>query len=423
MVAERVCGGNTGVGEGNKEVEENLKTLIIKDIRSFNSCLEGNDEFCIDMDVVPFSTIVEEIDEREAIARFTRHIASVEQLGETTELLGLVHDRLAAQVAYRNEIAKVRAGEPKTPYDEYLRSINGFGEKDVEEGSLEEEREKLIDCALEVMSFADTSGEGLRSALLSYNDKNSLRRFKDVVNHYWRYAPRFRDKFAQRIGVDLKDISYQIVYKRRDAFWKFYERPMGSSWELWMNWHKRHKNEYNIALVESYTSHEDCHFDVGEIIRQEINSGNLDPFAGLITIPGPDSYYLEGLAMTAHDWVDFGLTNDGRLGTAVYKLEKIALLKGFYLLEHGVSIDEVIKRIARYIPMKTLDQITNLLEEGITDPFARAYQVVYGRAVMDFEGFNNNLSPENKLMFIREVVKTPKTREQILKLYTDIVVA
>lgn len=415
--------------EANSDKRElgKLYKAIARDVLAFNNWLTSKnpDNFCLDMDLSSRTTYTTIIDEQEAISRFTQHIESIRKLGEDrTELLELVHDRLIAQVVFRQELAKVKAGEPKTPYDEYLRAINGFGEKDVDRDFLEEKRQEVIGHAIRVTHVrSDINAEEFREDLLSYNRNNLLHTPKDVEAHYWRYAHRFRSDFARVLGVDLSKVNYQFLRKYRKEFWKFFERPGKTDSSLWINWHERHREEYNIALVEAYVPHEESHFDVGEIIRQEIASGNLDALAGLITIPGPDSYYLEGLALTAHDWADFDLTDDGNLGASVYKLEKIALVKGFYLVEHGMPVEKATKEIARYIPMKTLDQIEKLLEEGTTDPWARAYQVVYGRAVMDFDEISKNLSDENKVVFIREIAKRPRTRNQIRNLLSDMLVA
>lgn len=403
-----------------------LSRAILSDVLGYDLWLKERNpnEFCVDMDETPATTRIKPISEAEAIPAFKEHIKNIESLGENpSDILVVTHDRLIAQVTFREEIARTKAGEPKTPYDQYLRLIDGFGEKDVDKDVLEEGREHLITCVSEIDLPMSTDGEGLRSGLRNYNERNALSSPKEVETFYFRYAERFRQKFASALGVNLSQVDYKFATKYRDEFWKFYERPGKSGNALWMNWHERHRQEFNIGLVEAYAPHEESHFDIGEVIHKEISEGRLEDIAGLITIPGPDSYYLEGLALTAHDWAGFNFTADGELGAAIYKLEKMALVKGFYLVEHGVDPKEATRDIARYIPVKTLDQIEHLLIEGTTDPFARAYQVVYGRAVMDFDEVANNLNHEKRIIFLKEVAKKPRTRNQIKNLISDILVA
>lgn len=421
------AGRNEGTFQEGNDLKEKdrLSRAILRDVLGFNEWLERNsNDFCVDMDETVRTTTIRPVSEAEALVAFKDHIGSIDALGENQgDIMTLEHDRLVAQVTFREEIAKTKAGEPKTPYDQYLRLTDGFGEKDVDVDLLEESREHLIDCVSEIDMPISTDGEGLRNGLRNYNQRHALSSPKEVETYYFRYANRFRQKFASVLGVNLSGVDYEFATKYRDEFWKFYERPGKSGNALWINWHERHKHEFNIGLVESYAPHEESHFDIGEVIHQEISEGRLENLAGLITIPGPDSYYLEGLALTAHDWAGFKFTADGELGAAIYKLEKIALVKGFYLVEHGVDIEEATRQIARYLPVKTLGQISHLLEEGTTDPFARAYQVVYGRAVMDFDEFAKNLSHEKRIVFLKEVAKKPRTRNQIRNLISDVLVA
>jgi len=419
--------GDMKFPEEDRTIEkERISKAILRDVLGFNEWLKDRNanEFCVDMDETLRTTSIKPLAESEAIPALKGHIKSIEALGENQgDIMVVAHDRLVALVTFREEISRTKAGEQKTPYDRYLRLVNGFGEKDVDSDILNEGREHLIDCVSEIDMPISTDGEGLRNGLRNYNEKHALSSPKAVETFYFRYAERFRQKFASVLGVDLSGVDYEFALKNRDEFWKFYERPGKSGNSLWINWHERHKHEFNIGLVESYAPHEESHFDIGEVIHQEIVKGRLENLAGLITIPGPDSYYLEGLALTAHDWAGFNFTADGELGAAIYKLEKIALVKGFYLVEHGVSVEDATHEIARYLPVKTLDQISHLLTEGTTDPFARAYQVVYGRAVIDFDKVAKNLSHEKRIVFLKEVAKKPRTRNQIKNLISDVLVA
>ncbi len=417
---------NQTLSEDAIKEKDRLSRAITRDVLAFNSWLKirNPDDFCVDADSTTKTTRVEPINEAEALKRFRGHILSIDQMGEfTPESFELARDRLVAQVAYREEIARTKRGEPKTPYNEYLTIVDGFGERDVDRHVLEDGRDRVIKAAIECNIPLPNNNDGLMEGLRKYNDDAFLASPKDIEAHYWLYAPRFRTKFAQALDVDLSRVDYEFIIKNKDEFWKFYERLEKTGNKLWLNRNKRHIGEYNRGLVESYAPHEDSHFDIGEVIRQEIASGKIDQVVGLITIPGPDAYYLEGIALTAHDWASFNLSDDGKLGASIYRLEKIALLKGLFDVEHGEPASAVTKEIARYIPLKTLDHIEALLVEGTTEPFARAFQPVYGRSVLDFEEIGNNLTPDNRIAFIRSAVKNPTNRRGIRNKVASLLVA
>lgn len=404
---------------------EQLAPQITRDILALNASLKNHnpEDFCVDMDLTPETTAIEPMPEEEALPKLRNHQISIRNLGESIPAyMDLAYKRIDALATYREEVARLKRGEPKTPYDQYLMAVDDFGEKDIDQDILDEGRERIVESAIEVNIRLSGDNQSLIEGLQAYNAVNLLTAPSDVEAHYWRYALRFRPKFGQALGTNLGGVDYKFQRKYQDKFWKFYERIEKGGNALWHNWHQRHKEEYNIGLTESYAPHEESHFDVGEVISQEIKRGELNPLAGVITIPGPDGYYFEGIALTAHDWADFELTPDGKLGNAIYRLEKIALVKGFFEVEHGMPPDIAAKDIARYIPLKSLEQIRDLLVEGTTDPFARAYQPVYGRAVLDWEGIFSNLSPEKRKQFIRRATKSPMTRSAVRNLVGEILV-
>lgn len=396
---------------------ENLSRAIITDLRGYNAWLQKRDDFCIDMDLAPWDETqpILPIDQQGAMRRFKSHIASIETIPpeDRSDTLDLSYLRLRGLVAYREEIERVERGEPKTEYKQLFREVNWFEPPAIKRAALDEAREECIDY-LGAVGYPPRSSDeqDVAEAFRNYHESHKLTSPKEILDEYRQYAERYRSQLSQTIGQDLSFVNYDTLTKYTNAFWRFYERGGPSGFQVWFNWHQRHRDSYDTAVVQAYSPHEDFHETKGQVLGQRIKSGELEPLAGLITIPGPDSFAWEGEAIQIHNLAEFRLTPDTRLGTAIYHLSKLAIADGIYRVEGGEPANDVARDLAKYMPLNSVEEFEALLREATTKTFDRVYQPIYGIAGHQYRELSQNLLKPKKIRFIKYSLETPRSWEQ-----------
>ena len=404
-----------------KKAKEKLSKAIISDISALDFWVRqqtNGTDFRVDMYVAKPEEPIEPQPPEVIVPRLQEHRQEMQRIGlkNLPPEFTLVDLRLAALIAYEIELQKTRLGEPQTEYQDYFRSINGYPPRLIPEQALDDSMDQMFDALEKTgLRFTRTKPISVQVALRTYNMFNHLRTLQDIEAHYWRFARRYRFQLGILIGEDLNDVNYQVVWKSEDKFWKAWERIQLDGNELWMNEHPRHIGEYNNAVVEGYSVHEDPHFVQGEVLRREIRRRNLDPVAGIITIPGPDSFQLEGLAQTTADLGDLELTTDGRLGVTLYRSEKRALSNGLFYVASGAHVEEVAEAIRKYMPLKSIDEIRKLLREGTTKPFERAYLSVYGISDYELLQLQQKFGSGIRSFLLRNLYHNIRTRDQIMR--------
>jgi len=105
--------------------------------------------------------------------------------------LELAQDRLLALVTYREEVVRVKAGEPKSPYSEYLPLVSGFRERDVDK--------ELVQSLIEVMNQ-------YKIIVTYYGTGFDIPFIRSKALHYDLYFPEYG-------GIYHHDIFYLVKSK------------------------------------------------------------------------------------------------------------------------------------------------------------------------------------------------------------------
>lgn len=430
----RFANGHIADGQPRRKDQEpfleNLSKRIITDLRAFDAGLKkrDHDDFCLDMDLSPQDeNPLVPISYQEARPRFIVHIVQIEAIAPELHsgVLDLTAARLNGMVAYYDERERIAKGEPKTEYKKLFKAVNDYDPYLIPEPHLKDTRKELIDY-LEAVGHrpASDSPEHVSEAMRAYHEANKLTTPKDILEEYWHQAKRYRGQLSQIVGKDLSYITYDTPLKYKNAFWRMYERLSAKEKAVWLNWNLRHRESYDISVAQMYSIHEDKHIVIGTLYQEQIDAGELDPLAGLIPIPGPDSYALEGIAVTIQELAGYRLTDDSNLGTTAYYLSKIAIANGIYRVEEGEPVQDVAQNLAPYMPSSTVEDIEADLKEATqtVDPgqaldpanvMDRVYQPVYGLAGYEFLQISRHVSEIKKREFIKRFLKTPRSRDQI----------
>lgn len=324
------------------------------------------------------------ISREEAIAHFEAHARKIDQIGlnNLPPEWEFIQDSQRALAVYLREEDKVARGEPKTPYDEYLRNVSGYGPRLIPREYLEGVWEKVVEILDDMGErFDPKDEESIKRAIKKRNRDTRFFDTESIERAFWRADRRNRSQLAQILGEEVKNVKFDLVWEQTNAFWRFWE-VMGPNGEaiLRSNHHERHRASYDLGLAEMYGGHEPAHFIFGALIRKETNEGGFDHAAGLLTTPGPSVFQLEGLAQTITDIAVYDTTQDGQLAVELYRMEKCDLANGLFQVEQGAPIDEVAQTDSKYSILVGIEGRKRLLREGTRKPYERAFLPNYGRS-------------------------------------------
>lgn len=324
------------------------------------------------------------VSREEAISHFDAHARKIDQIGlnNLPPEWEYLRDSQRALAVYLREEDKVALGEAKTPYDEYLRNVSGYEPRLIPQEYIEEHWEKIIDILDDMgEKFNAHDEESIRRVLRKRNVDTRLTTQEAVERAFRRADRRNRNKLARILGEEVKSTKFNFIWEETEAFWRFFE-VMGPDGEaiLRSNWHETHRDSYDLGLIEMYGGHEPSHFIFGALIKKEITEDKLDPAAGLLTIPGPSGFQLEGLAQTMTDILDYEVTQDGQLAVELYRVGKCDLANGLLLVEWGTPMEEVVQSNRKYSLTTGIERKRQLLRWGTRRPFDRGFLPNYARS-------------------------------------------
>lgn len=413
-------GGSNSVNQPQPEITT-LSNNIIGDLAGFDAWLRPRrgEQFLVDMYITkPDPETIVPIDQDTALPRIRHHISTIDTMFREplSADWALIRANLVATVAYREEEASVARGEEKTSYDEYLMLVSGVKPRLIPWEELQENRRALV-TKIRSAGFYIPYGnqlDDIKSALRSYQDRNRYNYKSEIERDFLRYTERYQTQLGDRLGEDLRQVKFEIVWKERNAFWMMWERIKLEGNYLWANWHPRQRPNWDKGTIERYAIHEPAHFNLAYLVGKEIEAGNLDPAVGIFLIPGPSCFHLEGLAQTLDDLVPLDITLDGRLSTAEYRLRNRALNNALFLAENGIAIDDVIAQVRDFMPLKSDEEIRQLVIEGTTQPFERAYLPLYGLSDFAFMQSLRQLGDGMRNLYLPQLFKRPMTRDQLM---------
>lgn len=412
----------TEVSKSGFDLPESISKSIITTYSRLDCHLQLHGDFIVDGYLVGPANLALILpqEEKEALDEFKGNMAALEAIGlERLTPEGLfIYSNLLATTVFREEQERIEKGEERMNYVEYLRKVSGIEPKLIEWQSLEADREEIVQ-ALRSKGL-DFNEEKLTSFAVALYAYQTLRRYTnphEITERFKYYDDGYRFVLGNVLGKDLRSVESKVIWVEANAFWKMYERMTLLGNILYANWHERQRSSWDEGIIEMYAVHEPTHFIWGHLIREEIIKGNLDPAAGILPIPGPACYQAEGIAQTVSLFVPAHLGFDGQLALNLYTLEKRALANGLYLLEtdSSMSVDKVARFIRRYMPHKNPREIRQLLTEGTTQPFERAYLPIYGLSYDYFTNFRKKANPKQRAEFLKIVFSRPMTPDQLHK--------
>lgn len=329
------------------------------------------------------------ISREERADRFEAYARKIDELSLTLDAYSIwetVRNDLRSQAAVIREEEKLARGEPKTPYEEYLPVASGGLDepRTIDPHALDDLKDQAIDLLENKMGekFNPNSDESIRYTIRRRAWDTRKQSQEDIEGTFRRADRMNRKQLARILGrKEVENLELHFKWDDVDAFWKFFhEYTLNGRHQLRANSRLVNLYAYYEGLIYMYATHEPCHGANAELIKIEVQSGKLDPVAGLLTYPGSTGFQREGLAQWISELADYDMPPDGQLDTLLYRLRQYALVNGLYRVEEGASIETAAAEIRPYMLNTTVDETKKLLRDGTEKPANRAFLPNYGRS-------------------------------------------
>lgn len=420
--------------EAQKKIEvEKLSDDIVKNLIGLDQWRRATrKDYVIDMYIYqPKPEELEPIPEDEAIPKLVEHINKIDEIGgpglnSLPVEWQLIRANLVALATYLQEddlYQKRNNGEsvpPKMDYREYIQRVDGFEPRLIPYNVLHNNRREMLELARAagVGPFDSSDDRSVKNALREHQEQVKVRSSQKFEEAFMNFYYQHREKLSQILGSDLMEIDVKLkkVEKPR-MFWRMNEVILPGEEFVEYNFADRHRSYYNSGTEEMYSIHEPAHIQLAHKLRGRIESGEVDKAAGLLIIPGPACWQLEGLAQTLGNLASLDIQPMGRYAIATYRLEKRAQSNFLYEIEvNGMGLEQAVSDMGTFTPLFNREERRRLLRDGTRKPWERGYMLIYGISDDDFMKFNERAGTDAMVnIFLPEWFNKIGTRNQIMR--------
>lgn len=381
---------------------------LVKTYRQWDSLekRKKTDIKVIDIDVAPYHVKTQPfLDNRRQVE--VRLVQIVEALDKTTADGQGLSAKARAALAFLQDL---RRGE-RLPWHEYVEITNGALPIEVPQGTIKRQYDVTRDIFKTLGYNLDPQGWH------DFFEKEQLNplEFEATFNETEQKAlPVILEML--KIPVHLK---YRTKSEKLDKPWINWITGDRSGFVLKINNHPSHQNSRFRGNPETLAIHEvGGHIVQASALRRGIDRNIVNPGYGIMTVPGPEQWGAEGIAVTLpyllHPLLD-ALSDYGRFALE-YRLLR-------YMVEGNALIDlhknnpptnlELTQRIQHYVPNRTEEGISKFLKEGKTDPIYRSYYRAYEDGSCYFRRIVDELPDSDRSELVRSFYTQPMTPRQI----------
>lgn len=296
----------------------------------------------------------------------------------------------------------------------YSSQVNGFRPSAIREDVLRQQRGSV---------------EGLlRSNGLSYTSEGWNRLFHDqildrngITDIYREVERSFLPKLLDLGGVKLQP-KLRIAFVENDegtwTNWFSADPEDKSGYLLQVNMHNDNKVRLFKGNVENLAYHELTHQAQIVAWKQGVGEGKLDPICGVMTVPGPEQWGSEGLAVAIpklmkKDVYD-NLSLQGKIAAELQVLASCVYQNVHIWINTGaMSPEQARKYVLKYLPYEDDKRIAIGLDKRTNDPRNRAYLLTYGAGGYIQTRFAVDMEPDSVEQLIVSQLRSPLTARQI----------
>lgn len=369
----------------------------------------------IDMDLAPSSEqlgcLPSLVIERKAAIRGLRRYK--EMADKSSELGNRIYTGLDSCLAYAESLEGRHI-----PMQEYLKRTLGLDTvRSVSRYEIESQFDKVLNLYRE-MGY-DYSESGFEKFV---SDQALSRR--QVVEEF-RGAERWSIPIILETLSLSKNLAphYHTEFVQVNDYWVNWAStsPIGS-FLLRINTHPRHSRRWVRGIPERLAIHEiGGHFIQASVLRNRVMKGELNPFDGILTVPGPDTYSSEGLASALPFLIPRlyeKLSPYGKLSVEHAYLKDLVFNNPHLHLDNPrYNRSTMAHWIKGLLPNETDAEIERVLSDRAYSAWHRSYLFSYNSGNRDFRYFAEQLSGRQRVLFVKAVYNTPMTPPQIWALF------
>lgn len=240
-------------------------------------------------------------------------------------------------------------------------------------------------------------------------------------------------KILETLGLPELKFNYRVEYIKVDkpwVNWASVKRAETSDnkmdFLLRVNTHPRVASRLIEGSDEMLPIHEiGCHFVQAEIIRRNINRRNgINPGYGVMTIPGPEQFGAEGMAIASISLFSLRdtLSDFGLLAFEKRYLD-LMVYNNIHVQINNETLppeNEVKQRVMHYLPSETEKSVENALRERRDDLKYRSYHGAYEGGAHYLRQAADRLLERERRFLVRELFDHPMTPNQIDTLVRNI---
>ncbi len=391
--------------------------------RKANQDGKNYEEPLIDSALVTAQPLRIPLSPEEAINRFKADLSTLQRanLKPRPDLICL-QASLEATVAYLEEEQGKKDGKELTPYAEYLKKTIHLEPYLIPEKRLVEGQRKLIEL-LKQAGYDDgdcwNKEENLKSAYMEFKKDHQIVKLNQLKSAFEKCDQKTRETLTRIFGQDPIPL-YAQQYISKSEWWKMETIVRETGYTLRVNYNERVADQWLKGVPYMYALHElGGHFAMYAALKECIDEGKINWALGISTLVDPRAFLNEGLAQTLHLFLDIKLPLTTQIALAESDLKLLAITQGFTLIGFGEDPKKAAKEVARYYPFYTLEQIEKELTGG-NMPLDRAYRPNYGFSLLAFEQMAEQLTPKQRMEFVRAVYPSLMTPRQVWQAFEAI---
>lgn len=259
------------------------------------------------------------------------------------------------------------------PFEKYIENTLGVTAALFEQTEIEEVKERIAKLLAEVgIKLRPEDKARFEEIYVMYDPQLIRSKIEEAVS-------RWLLKLQSFIEVSpLMDVKTDFVSE--DAYWaNWVSVSIKDGVKFKINLHPRIR--YLKGSPTILAVHEFCgHIIQGQTWIQQIKSGHMNEACGLITVHGPEAFVTEGVASILIRLLvpDEELSNDEKLTREFITYRNHVYNNAHYMINTGVSFDEVYRYMADYLPFDSAYKIESEIRDRSINPLLRAYQYSYG---------------------------------------------
>lgn len=359
----------------------------------------------------------------DALVRFGEVLNNLPLLekSDAREYLGA---KAFSSIAYIIALEKAKRGEEPMSLDTYLKATMGIVPQWVLPREKNEQFSKVESLFKELGFSYDPQGWSNFYQTYHLNRKQASEEFSSAQQ---KLIPVLLDI----LGDPALEIPYKTKNVNEDVPWiNWTSGDWQKGFLLRINYHARHDHRRVAGTQGMLVFHElGAHLGEAAVLKRNIDNGVINEGYGVTTIPGPEQWGLEGLAVSlpfmAPPLLEKFTGRERLLLQLAFELRYLTLLEYNNVhielnRSHRRSDLELQEEVKYYLPWEEPVNMAKQFRIRLQDPYNRSYQMAYQDGTRFFRKIAKDLTDVEKNEIMKKLYEMPRTPRQILALVEEV---